>query len=146
MLGQSVGIPSDPAAGPVGELADRSVDDRSSDRDAEPGSEGAPRWGQDSYCAAVHIAWAVLDLRDDLHGAWLWRPGYRTTREQRSEHVYETRSRSWARRDRRCELPDGRIALEPEEDVGLHGSGLGQPPQVFTGKVDEHHVLGAVLL
>ena len=94
--------------------------------------------------AGVDAARRHLGRRDDLHRALLRRPRDRGAREERRE---ERGQRCLAaRRDARGHLQQRRIALDVEERGGLDAAELGDAPEVVAQHVDDHQVLGALLL
>ena len=96
--------------------------------------------------ARVGAAPVALELGDDLHRAHLRRAGDRAGREGRAQQVERRDAVAQLAGDLGDEVRDVREPLGLEEALDLHGAGLADAREVVAAEVDEHHVLGAVLL
>ncbi len=94
--------------------------------------------------ACVDTSRRRLDAGDDFHRARLRCAGDRRRRKQGAHHIDERCIR--LRRDRRRQLQDGRIALDVEQVRDPHAAGARHAPQIVPDHVDDHHVLGALLV
>ena len=134
-------VGDDAAAGAEAQQAAVAVGDHRADRDVPM---RAPVGPGPADRAGVDAARRQLGRRHDLHRALLGRPRDRGAREERLE---ERGQRSLAaRRDARGHLQQRRIALDLEERGGLDAAELGDAPEVVAQHVDDHQVLGALLL
>ena len=96
--------------------------------------------------AAVGAPRRVLERGDDLHGADLGRPAERAGGEGRREEVEGVVARLEIRRDVGDEVHDVRVALDRHEIRHLHRAGQGDAPELVAAEIDQHEMLGALLL
>ncbi len=132
-----------PEPAPYSTRAGLAVDDRGPDRDREgrvaAGSHDADR-------SAVDTARRALQRGDEAHRAGLRRAGHRAAREERAEDLDEPRPRPRGRGHGGSHLQHGRVALDRAQRRHGDAPGHGHAPEVAPHQVDDHHVLGAVLL
>jgi hypothetical protein len=88
----------------------------------------------------------ILEVRDDLHRSHLRRAGDSARREARAEQVEGGDVSRQLSRHLRDEVGDVREPLRLEEALDVDGPGYADTGEVVTAEVDEHHVLGPVLL
>ena len=96
--------------------------------------------------AAVEPAPRRLEPADDLHRANLRRAGQRAGRERRDERVEPVAVLGELALDARHEMHHVRVALERHELRHADAADLGDAADVVAAEVDEHDVLGALLL
>ena len=96
--------------------------------------------------AGVRPATVALELRDDLHRPHLRCAGHGPGGEARAQQVERRDAVAHDAAHLRHEMRDVREALRLHEAHHLHGSRLADAREVVPAEVDEHHVLGAVLL
>ena len=141
MLGARVAVGDDPGAGL--QQRDAVVQDDRPDRDARV-ERAAGQRVEDR--AGVGAAAVLLELRDDLHRAHLRRARDGARREGRAQQVERRDAGRELADDLRDEVRDVREPLRLEEPLDLHRPGQADAREVVAAEVDEHHVLGAVLL
>ncbi len=94
----------------------------------------------------VEVAARRLQLGEDLHRADLRRArdgAGRKARHQRVEMIVVVGELALHRRD---QVHHVRVALEPHVLRHAHGAGLADAADVVPAEIDQHHVLGALLL
>ena len=94
----------------------------------------------------VDAAPPALDLGDELHRAYLRRPRDRAGGERRLEQRERILVGPEPALDLRDEVHDVRVSLDLQLLDDLDGSGVADAAEVVAGEVDEHEVLGALLL
>ena len=113
--------------------------------DVDAGVEVA-RVAQPPDRAAVPAALDGLELVDDLHRADLGRARERARRQHRAQRVGRVDARAQRARDARDDVHDVRVRLDGHEGVDRDRPVLADAPEVVAPEVDEHDVLGALLL
>ena len=96
--------------------------------------------------AGVRPAPHRLQLLEQLHRPDLRRARDRAARERGREQVERVATRRQPAGHRRDEVLDGGRPLEPAEARHADGARRADPAEVVAEDVDDHHVLGAVLL
>ncbi len=96
--------------------------------------------------AGVDVAPRRLELREDLHRADLRRARDRAGREARHQRVEVVAIVGELPVDRRDQVHDVRVALERHVLRHPHRAELADPAEVVAPEIDEHDVLGALLL
>ena len=96
--------------------------------------------------ARVDAAPVALELRDDLHRAHLRRARDGAGREAGAQELERRDAVAQLADDLRDEVRDVRVALRLHEALDAHGARHADAREVVAAEVDEHHVLGAVLL
>ena len=141
MLGRRLRVCHDPRAGL--QLRDAVRDHDRPQRDARvhrpAGQHVADR-------ARVRAAAVALELGDDLHRAHLRRAGDRAGGEARAEHVERRHAVAQLADDLGDEVRDVREALDLQRARHVHRARPADAREVVAAEVDEHHVLGPVLL
>ena len=94
----------------------------------------------------VGAAPVLLELRDDLHRAHLRRSRDGACREGGAQQVERRDAGSELAGHLRDEMCDVREPLRLEEPLDLDRPGQADAREIVAAEVDEHHVLGAVLL
>ena len=87
-----------------------------------------------------------LELVDELHGPHLGRAGQRAGRIAGGEHVDGVEPVAHVADHRRHDVHDVGEALDRTELDDPDGARLADPAEVVAAEVDQHHVLGALLL
>ena len=136
-------IPRDAAADAEFGAAGVGVDRSGTNRDVENRVAGRRN---ESNRAAIHAARRMLDRCDQPHAAALRRARDRSGRKQRAEHIRQRRALAQRAFDGRNQLKHRRISLDFEQRHRPHRSDLRDASDVVAREVDDHHVLGAVLL
>ncbi len=113
--------------------------------DADAGVEVAGV-GQVADRAAVGAALDRLELVDDLHRADLRRAGQRAGGQDRAQRVHRPDVRPQPPADRGDDVHHVRVGLDGHERLDLDRAVLAHAAEVVAAEVDEHHVLGALLL
>ncbi len=141
VLGRGVGVGDD--AGARLEVGDPVTHDRRPEGDARV--HGAVRERvQDG--AAVRPAPEALELGDQLHGSDLRSPAHRAGGEARAEDVEGRHAVADLADHLRDEVRDVREPLDLHAARDVHRPGTAHAREVVAPEVDEHHVLGPVLL
>ena len=96
--------------------------------------------------AAVAAALDRLELVDDLHRADLRRARERARRERRAQRVHRADAVAQAPGDGADDVHDVRVVLDRHQRLDRHAAVLADAAEVVAAEVDEHHVLGALLL
>ena len=122
---------------------DALVQDDRADRDARVERAARQRV---QHRARVRPAPVALELGDDLHRPHLRRARDGAGREARAQQVERRHAVRQLAADLRDEVRDVREALGLEEPLDLHRPGPADAREVVAAEVDEHDVLGAVLL
>ena len=141
MLGGRVGV-GDHARASL-EVGDPVTHDRGPERDARV--HGAVRERVEDG-AAVRTAPEALELGDELHRTDLRRTADGARREARAEHVERRHAVADLADDLGDEVRDVREPLDLHAARDVHRPRAADPREVVAAEVDEHHVLGAVLL
>ena len=141
-LGRGVGVGDDRAADTEVGVGVR--DRERADRDRELG--GARVDVDPADRAAVDAAAHRFEVFDRLHHARLGRAGDRRGRERRVHEVGEAGARAQPAFDRAHEVVQARVRLERGELERAHRTGHAHAAEVVAREVDDHHVLGAVLV
>ena len=124
-------------------VGDAAVQDDRPDRDA--GVEVAVR-ERVADRAGVRPAPVALELGDELHRPDLRRAGDGAGREARAQEVERPDAVAQLADDLGDEMRDVREALRLHEPLDVHRARAADAREVVAAEVDEHHVLGAVLL
>ena len=96
--------------------------------------------------AAVAAALDRLELVDDLHRAHLRRARERARRQHRAQRVHRADARAQRARDGGDDVHHVAVGLDLHQLVHVDAAVLAHAPEVVAAEVDEHHVLGALLL
>src|SRR5215216_3428108 len=96
--------------------------------------------------AGIGAAAVALQVVDDLHGPDLGGPRHRAGREARRQHVEGGHAAGQLTDHVRDQVHDVGVALDPHELVDPDGAGPADPAEVVAGQVDQHDVLGPLLL
>src|SRR5215213_1227757 len=94
----------------------------------------------------VRPAPVPLQVVDDLHGPDLGRTRHRARREARRQHVEGRHPLRQLADHVRDQVHHVGVPLDPHELVHPDGPGAADPAEVVAGQVDQHHVLGPLLL
>src|SRR4051794_5077025 len=113
--------------------------------DADAGVEVA-RVAEVADRAAVRAALDRLELLDDLHRPDLRRAGQRPGGQRRAQRLDRADVGPQPPGDVGDDVDDVRVGLDAHEALYLDGPVLAHAPEVVAAEVDEHHVLGALLL
>src|SRR5207302_5190400 len=97
-------------------------------------------------CPCLHAAPVALELRDDLHRTHLRRSGNRSRRKACAQQLEMSDVVAQLPVDLRNEMRDVRIRLDVEEPLDAYRSRNADARKVVTSEIDEHDVLGAILL
>ena len=141
MLGGGVGVGDDARARL--QVGDAVGDHHRAQRDAgvhRPIREGV------QHGAPVGAAAEPLQLGDQLHRAHLRGAADRAGREAGAQHLERRDAVAQLADDLRDEVRDVREALDLHVARDPHGARLADAREVVAAEVDEHHVLGPVLL
>ena len=96
--------------------------------------------------AAVEAALHRLQLVDDLHRPDLRRAGERARGEHRAQRVHRAGLGPQRAAHGRDDVHHVRVGLDAHQLADLDRPELAHAPEVVAAQVDEHHVLGALLL
>ena len=96
--------------------------------------------------AGIDPAAGALDGGDQLHGAHLGRAADRARGERRLQQRERVLALAQVAVDLRDEVHDVRVALDLEQLGDAHAAGLADAAEVVARQVDEHQMLGALLL
>ena len=135
------GVPDDPPAGPVlggpGLPVGQEGPDGHQEGRPPPGGDQADRPG-------VDLPGGGLQPGDDPHRRGLRGPGHRAAGEEGRQDPGQGDPGPGGHG--RGHLEEGRVGLDGEERTGPDAAGLGDPAQVVAEHIDDHQVLGPVLL
>ncbi len=140
-LGRRIGIRDDPAADAEPHALAAHLE--RADRDAELEPRGRRR---DPDRAGVDLAARRLELRDHRHRRDLRRTGHRPRRERRAHELCIPDTVAQLAHDLRHHVPHARVRAHLLQRRGAHRPRPAHPPEVVAHEVDDHHVLGAVLV
>ena len=96
--------------------------------------------------AGIDAARTRLELADDLHGAHLGRAGDRAAGEQGAEHVLEPHVGPELGLDAGSHLMHRAVGLDREQVGDLDRADLRHAAEIVAQQIDDHQVLGALLL
>src|SRR4029079_3493982 len=96
--------------------------------------------------ACVDPARSTLEFADDLHGTDLRRAGDRAAGKERTHHVLEPHIGPELRSDARRHLRHGAVGLHREQVGYLDRADPRHPTEIVAQKVDDHEILGWLLL
>ena len=102
--------------------------------------------GQPADRAAVAAALDRLELVDDLHRADLRRARERAGGQGGAQRVHRADVGAQRAGHRGDDVHDVAVGLDGHERLDLDGAVLADAAEVVAAEVDEHHVLGALLL
>ena len=142
MLGRGIRVGDDPAARL--QVRDAVAQPERADRDARV--ELARFRDAVADGARIDPAPVPLELRDDLHRAHLRRARDGAGREARAQQLERRHSVAQLADDLRDEVRHVRVALGLHEALDAHRARHADAREVVAPEVDEHRVLGAVLL
>src|SRR5215211_117408 len=141
VLALRVGLEDDRAAG--ADLGPAVSEDDGPDRHREVGRAAQP---EPTDRAGVDAAGGALDLAEDLRGAQLGGACHRSGREAGADGVDGGSVGAEAAADLGDELVDGLVGLDLHHPRHLDAADLTDGAEVVAQEVDDHQVLGPVLL